>query len=203
LIRSIKQKDIFQELYDTIVNENEIDYHDFTLTPPSVIWNYGKMDFFHDSIRILNNWCNIIDNNTIPIDNIVFITNNYLDIIDEIKADKNVFLITNSEMVKEYNTKDIKVINYDKYYLKDINYIIKKQIENDKYNWKNSKGKRFMNIDVLYFLNLFAEAFNYKDLNYTCSTYLYHRMNKMEWKETKNNFEQYVLFFDYMENNIL
>jgi len=209
LIRFIKQKDVFPKLYNTIINENGINYHAFTIIPPSVIWNYEKMGFpscgdlsYHDlinhSIIITNNWCKIIDNNKITIDNIIFITSKYIDVIDEIKANKNIFLITNSKMKDEYNTKNINVINYDKYINNDVEERIKEY--NNICNWKDSRdGEPLINPNIFYMLNMLAEAFNYNDLNYTCLKYCLGIKN-MKMEEREENIEQYGLFFDYMNN---
>jgi hypothetical protein len=157
------------------------------------------MDWFYDSIKIMNNCCNIIKNNTITIDNIIFITDNYIDYNNEVNASKNVYLITNSEMIKKYDKNGLKLINNDKYYLEDKNDIIKRMKENDNYNWKNSDGECLIDIDDLYFINLFAEVFNTKDINYTCLKYEYDIMENMKCGDIKNTVAQYVLLFDYME----
>jgi len=194
LIRFLKQNDIFKKLYDNIINENEINMYatDF----PSVIWNYGKMHLLFDAVRISNNYCNLFDNNKIVINNIIFITPKYIDNIANFKKDKNIFLITNSEMTNEYDTKDVNIINYDKYIINDIKYVKEKINEYDKYNWKNGYGESQFNPNVLYILNMLAEALNYKELNYTGLQY-FKSIENMEYTEIRENVEQYVLLFDY------
>jgi hypothetical protein len=194
LIRFLKQNDIFKKLYDNSINENGIKYHATTI--PSVIWNYGKMHFFYDALKISNNYCELFDNNKIAINNIMFITSKYIDNIADLKKDKNIFLITNSEMTNEYDTNDVNIINYDKYIINDIKYIKEKIKEYDKYNWKNRCGECFFNPNILYILNMLAETLNYKDLNYTGLRYTY-PIGNMKYTEIKENVEQYVLLFDY------
>jgi len=192
LIRFLKQKDILPKLYSNIVNENEICRGQITL--PSIIWNYGT-DPILDALRIGNDWIYINTNNKLTIDNIVFITSKYINIIDEIKENRNVFLITNSKVAENCNLKNVNVINYDKYIISEIEYNEKKK-EYAKHGWKDGFGNSMINEDILCKLNMFAEALNNKNLDYTCLRYC-HKIENIERKESIKAIEQYILYFDY------
>jgi len=194
LIRFLKQKDILLKLYNNILDKNEFCMGKITI--PSVIWNYDKKwDPIFDAISISSDWFNINTNNKLTIDDIIFITSKYIDIIDEIKKDRNIFLITNSETANDYSTKNINIINYDKYIISEIEYNEKKK-EYDKHNWKNGYGISVFNEDAFCKLNLLAEALNNKNLDYTCLRYC-HNIENIEWTERNENIEQYILCFDY------
>lgn len=197
LIRFLKQENILSKLYVNIVKENEICGRQ--LTYPGVIWNYGKMDMLFDTIRISNDWYKIRENNKVIIDNIILITSEYINIIDEIKNNKNIFLITNSKMTNSYNTKNVNIINYDAYIMDETEYSEKVK-KYDKHNWRDGQGNFLINRDVLCKLNMFAKALNNKDLDYTCLRYCHDIVN-IEWTERNENIEQYVLYFDCVENN--
>lgn len=196
LIRFLKQKDILRELYNNIVNENEIG---IGLTLPSMIFKDGT-DPIKDAIRIANDWFNIIKNNKPKIENIIFITSKYINIIDEIIENKDIFLITNSEMAENYNTKNVNIINYDKYTISEIEYNDKKK-EYAKRCWKVvANGNSFINLDILCKLNMFAEALNNKNLDYSCLRYC-HNIENMEREKMIESIEQYILYYDYKNRN--
>jgi hypothetical protein len=204
LIRILKQKGTFYKFYNNIVNEKGINYRRLSFGCPSVIWNYRKIGFlnfrrlyFDHTAKISDNWCKIVDNNKITIDNIIIVTPDYINIIDEIKHAKKVSLITNSEMVNKYNSKKVRIINYDKYIKNDIEGEIK---EYEIYSLETDYRTRFMSKNELYILNLLAEAFNDKDLNYTCLVYQYDIMKNIEYEERIENVNQYILSFDYMKS---
>jgi len=152
-------------------------------------WHYDKIDFLKDGLRIFENWYKINKDNKIVIDNIILITSKYIDIIEDIKYDKNIFLITNSERINEYNTKNINIINYDKYIINNIEYEKEKTKEYDKYNPK------YGNQNVIYILNMLEEALNTKGLKNICVRF-FGGIENMEYTETDENIDQYVLFFD-------
>jgi hypothetical protein len=192
LIRFLEQEDILPKLYGNIANENEICRGQITY--PRIIWNYGTEPIL-DATRIGNAWFYINTNNKLTIDVIIFITSRYINIIDEIKNNRNIYLITNSETAENYNTKDVNVINYDKYIISEIEYNKKKK-EYAKHCWKDGYGNTVINPDILCKLNMIAEALNNKNLDYTCLRYC-HKIENIEWKESIETIEQYILYFDY------
>jgi len=97
------------------------------------------MDVLLDGARIANDWFYINTNGELIIDNIIFVTSKYIDIIDEAKKNRNIFLITNSETANDYNIENVNIINYDKYIISEIEYN-EKMKEYAKHGWKVGKN---------------------------------------------------------------
>ena len=192
LIRFLKRNDIFPKLFDNILNENKIRMG--ALTYPSIIWNYENMDIIHDTARIINNWFKIIASKKPIIDNIIFVTSSYLEVIENIGKEKYIYLVSNSEMINKYSNAN--VINFEKYIINDMALINENIKIYDKYNWKDGNKNNVLDEQVIYFLNMFAKALNNRNANYTCLRYC-NDIKNIEWTERNEAIEQYILYYDY------
>ena len=189
IIRVLKHKNILQKFYDNILNENE---NKFALTFHKMIKSH-TIDI-GGVVNIINKW-EIAETNKITVDSIVFITSNYIDIIKDIN--KKIYMVTDFEKNNNYNLENVVSMNYNEYLIDDLTLMKNEIKEYDKYNWHNiGTGNSVINKRVFYQLNMFIEALNTEKLDFACLKCYECHIN-MEWTEQTKYIEQYVLFFDY------
>ena len=193
IIRILKQKDLLQKLYDEVlISGKEFNGH---LTFVGFIKSHAldAISIVHMVEKIPNDFFK----NKLAVDNLVFISSSYIDIKC---VDKNIYVITAPENIKDYDSPNVVALNQNDFLVKDIISMKKAVKEYDKYNWHNiGTGNSGINQRVFYQVNMFSEALNTNNRDFTCFKYNQNIKNMeqaIHWKYI----EQYVLVFDYEQN---